>query len=908
MTKKNQSFFILKFESERLKDFDYDISVGLGDGRKNNEVVRLGDSAMLRELRRITHSKFSELSLKELTEKKKKITRMRDNESNRDALKKINSQIDKMIFVPEIVAITFSDVRHYKAIIKNGGLKINGDTYIRLLCGAGHARRSTVLFCEKSVYDKLDNFLSCGINPKHKINLNKFNSYYALSSSATSPVSKCGFVVVKDLEIEKDIIVDYFIENEKGTDPTFEERTVKNKFNIFDGQGLISPAQASRWSMELELDWLPSSFIFRGAWAKGLLVTFDFHKFAKDNKVNEITDIYGMAHKIENIDLILTESQFKMAGAYTSLEQYSAECENRNFGWGVSRIAPKKDKDTTTTTYQYLQPMKIETDEQIEAICEKTVDWLKQVSGGNWMDAILFLGGGGLENPTDNWFDVMTDPIVKSLILEETLVNDIYVRQYLFRILRKKIKDSYMGVLSVEGNYQFISVDPYAEAQHALGLEVTGILHEGQYYSNYWNNKDVKKVSCFRSPMTWRSEHVVLNFEDNPILDEWYKYQETDIIFNIHDDTLMKLSGADVDGDIIMTTPEFTEFSYSSEYRTPYYERKVAPKQLVVKEDLWKSDIIGFNSKIGLITNYGTTFFSLLANAETDEVKQLLINRLKTCNVMQSCQIDKMKGIQIFNIPNWWDKWNKTTPDMSEEELHKIELYNTILCTQRPYFMKYVYPKTYGRKNRKYVNTYDNLSYMRFGMSLQELLDKPDKDNKVLEFLASFHNRSPLVDSPSIMNKVCHHMEKEVDNIRLDIPTGDFDYNVLINPAYDISKSKVDKMALLYKKYYSSKRSAFDVSDEMETEDKDRFIRDIEREALETISSNEIELTNLAIYVSYVLFPKRSKAFMWKLFGGDIIVQNLMDKKEDVGIIIPVEDEFGNKDYLGKRYSMRRIK
>jgi len=475
-----------------------------------------------------------------------------------------------------------------------------------------------------------------------------------------------------------------------------------------------------------------------------------------------------------------------------------------------------------------------------------------------------------------------------------------------------------MGVLAVDGNYQFVSVDPYAQVQHAFGLETTGILHEGQYYSQYWNGKNIDKVSCFRSPMTWRSEQAVLDLVDNPILDEWFEYQNTNIIFNIYDDTLMKLSGADVDGDIIMTTPEFTELSYSKEYRTPFYERKVAPKQLVVKEDLWQSDIIGFNSKIGLITNYGTTFFSLLANAETDEQKDHLINRLKTCNVMQSCQIDKMKGIQIFEIPDWWDKWNKAEEGMGEDEVRKIELYNTMLCTQRPYFMKYVYPRTYGKKNRKYIKTYENLSQMRFGMSLEELIAKNPTDEKSLEFLASFSHRSPLVDSPSIMNKICHHMEEKVGDIKMDLPSGNFDYRVLLNPAYDITKSKVDKMVLLYKKYSAQRSGAFDVSDDMRVEDeyrltndmgdKDRFIREIEREALETISSNEIELTNLAIYVCCDVFPNGSNSFMWKLFGGDVIVQNLLDSHEDDGIIVPVVDEFGKIEYLGKKYSLRRIK
>jgi hypothetical protein len=94
MPKKNQSFFILKMDSERLKDFQYNVTVGLSDGRNNNEVVRLGDSAMLRELRRITGSKFSQEELNNLLATKKEIKRRIDTKDNRDALKKINSQID----------------------------------------------------------------------------------------------------------------------------------------------------------------------------------------------------------------------------------------------------------------------------------------------------------------------------------------------------------------------------------------------------------------------------------------------------------------------------------------------------------------------------------------------------------------------------------------------------------------------------------------------------------------------------------------------------------------------------------------------------------------------------------------------------------------------------------------------
>jgi hypothetical protein len=907
MPKKNQSFFILKMDSERLKDFQYNVTVGLSDGRNNNEVVRLGDSAMLRELRRITGSKFSQEELNNLLATKKEIKRRIDTKDNRDALKKINSQIDNMIFFPEIISISFSDSRHYKEIMANGGITVNGSKYVRLLCGAGHARRSTVLFCKESVYSKLDYFLSCGVNPEFEINPNKYNSYYALSSSATIPVSGCKFVVVKDLEIERQIFVDYFIEKERGIDPIFEPRNVLNKFNIFDGQGLISPRQAKSWSFDLEIDWMPSSFVFRGAWLKGLLVTFDFHQLSKESRISHITDIYGDRHLIDDIDIIFSESQFKMNKGYDNIEQYILECKKRDFGWGISRMSPKKDKNRTTTTYQYIQPMNIETEEQIKEICSETVKWLKDVSGGSWLKTVLFLGGDGLENPSNNWLDMIDDPIVKALFLEPSLIDDIYVNQYLFRVIRKKIKESYMGILPIDGNYQFVACDPYAQAQHALGLNVTGILHSGQYYSEYWKKRDIWKVSCFRSPMTWRSEHLILNFVDNPLVNYWYKYQNTDIIFNIFDDTLMRLAGGDVDGDILMTTPKFTELSFYGKYKTPFYERKTTPKQKIVKDKLWESDLAGFNSRIGIITNFGTEFFCLLQDHESETKEyEHLINRLKTCNIMQNCQIDKMKGIQVFEIPNWWDKWSSVKNNMTQVELDRIALYNEILCKQRPYFMRYVYKK-YNKRYRKHVEIFENLSQMRFGKSLKDTLSEENKSEIKLKFVKSFMARSPLTDNDSIMNRICHYMEKEIDNIKIQIKESNFDYRILLNPEYDISKEKVDKMSILYRRYASRKKSDFDTFEEGEPQEVD-VMREIENEALETISNNELELSNLAVYVCYEKYPKRSKAFLWKFFGGEGIIQALMGKSVNKEVLIPVLDGFGDIEYLGNKYSLRRIK
>ena len=897
---KNQSFFILKFASDRLRNARYNIDIDLYNARRNNELIRIGDSALLREIRRIKNIEFSTEILRENEKNKRNLSKKANNSENRRQIVELENKIDAVLYVPELISIAFSDVRHYRKIIDNGGFTVNGKKYIRLLCGAGHARRSTVLFCMEEYFDRLVEFMECGRDPDYKVNPNKFNSYFALATSATNPVSRCNFVVVPDLEVDKQVSVDCFIATaEEDTDPTFEARTVAQKCNIFDGQGLISKGHAQVWAGDLGLDWIPSAFIFRGAWSKGLLVTFDFHELAQREGVKKIKDIYGVEHWIDDIDIILSMSQFKMAGGYESMEAYSSACKKYNFGWGVSRYSPKADKTIATTTYQYLQAMHIE-DNQIPEICESTIAWLKDISGMDWVQAILFLiGENYLGEVKSDWLNKFQEPLIKALILEPQLINDTHVKKHLLRLINKKIRESYMGVLNVRGNYQFIVNDPYAQAEHSLGLPVKGLLQKGCHYSNYWNKLGVSEVSCFRSPMTWRSEQLVLNLQDNYDLQYWYgDSQYSNIIFNIYGDDLMRLSGADVDGDIVMTTPSFVDCHYKN-YSIPTYERKDAIKQVISHDQLWFADTLSFGSKIGLITNYGTTFFSMLSLFEEDSKEYgLLINRLKVCNVMQNMQIDKTKGIIVYDVPTWWDKWNKNG------DSEKVDLYNSILCRQRPYFMRYVYPQSYGKNYKKHLEVYDSLSQMRHKMSFKDLMNKENKNESELKLIDDFYHYSPVIETKSTMNNICRHMESQVQELKHNVRDRTrFNYRVLMGFDVEHDDRLIQKMVGVYQQYSAYRRNKHDGT--YDTTTPEQFFRELKKDAYQKISSNGRELANLAVEVCYNIFPKTSKDFVWKLFGKEV-VDNIMENT--MGFFeIPVLNEGGNIEYLGKKYSLERI-
>jgi len=81
--------------------------------------------------------------------------------------------------------------------------------------------------------------------------------------------------------------------------------------------------------------------------------------------------------------------------------------------------------------------------------------------------------------------------------------------------------------------------------QHTLGMEVTGLLKEKEYYTNYWNEKGVKVVDSMRAPMTYLSEHVKLALRDDEEVNYWYRYLTSGVILNYFGHETMNYAGSD---------------------------------------------------------------------------------------------------------------------------------------------------------------------------------------------------------------------------------------------------------------------------------------------------------------------------------------------------------------------------
>ena len=397
---------------------------------------------------------------------------------------------------------------------------------MRLFAGAGHLRRSTVIFIRDDIRDEAINIFENGLDKTIPLNHGKYGAYLALYSSSTLEVTTPKFVVVPDLEITRLRKVDFVEDDNK----TVSEKEMEITHNIFDGQGLISMDMAKKWSQDLDLDYDAVSFIIRAPFSKGLLVAFPFHSFAKEFGISEIKDVYGFSHDIGTVDVILTQSQFKMWAHYSSIDEFIGNCKENDLGWGVTRINPKNEKTSFWSSYQYLQVLKDSVD--IDALTNDTVKYFKDVSLLEADKTLIYLMGENV-SAEETVFEKIDNLIIRVLGMDSGTIKDPHIRNYVIRTLNKKIRESYTGKLLLNGNYQFVIFDPFALAQHSFGMKAEGLLGEGFHYSQYWNEKDVFKVVAGRSPLTWRSELNMLNFMDNVSLEKWLGHLYSGIVFNL---------------------------------------------------------------------------------------------------------------------------------------------------------------------------------------------------------------------------------------------------------------------------------------------------------------------------------------------------------------------------------------
>lgn len=897
--------YIYKIHSSRLRKARWRLTLPIEEARRNDEVISLADSQVLRWIDELNGMADADAKAKSIKSEIQKIRKEESSAQNRRKIKQLYTQLDLIQYKSDYMCLIIDRDKDYYNACK--GFYINGIKYVRLLGTNGGIKNSTIVFVSERYADELRRRIENGRKPDTPLVTAKLEAYKALTCSASVPVSfPNGILIVNDCEtkFKSDIV---YMTDENRSEPLMEERKSQEiTMNASDGYGLMLPSLAERWSKELNLDYVVSGVNTRFSFEKGMVFTFDFIDFAKKiaNENYIVKDAWGNDVDIRNVELILTTSMVKLWDSYDNCNSYVSNSLENGYTFGIAKTCPRELERERTLNYQFIQSYNM-TDEDIDELIKPTMDEIKDVLRGDWRKTVLFLKGSGLNSEN---IDRIEDDIAKAIMIDNRMIDDPFIQNTIFHLIKNRINEAKVGVLKVHGNYSIVSGDPYGLCQSIFGMEVTGLLGAGEIYNKYWADFGAEKLACFRAPMTCHNNIRLVRPANNENVRYWYQYMKTCTVFNSWDTATAALNGMDFDGDIVMLTDNNVLVNKLEPLPALMCAQRKAEKKISTDEDFVRSNIESFGNEIGQTTNWITSMFEVRSHydKDSDEYK-ILSYRIRCGQLFQQNAIDKAKGIICKPMPrNWHDRHSANKIEVDNIR----ELYRSIVADKKPYFMRYIYPSLMKEYNT-YINNTDRNSLREFQLTVNELKNIPkDKlTDRQKEFLKYYEYKMPVGTGDCIMNRICRKFENEFDGyIGKHNSSVKFDYTIMrCNAEYTVSQ--FNSIKKLYEEYNKRIRNYMIFADSERVDEYDSYaemsvMNDEFRRECYSACQNRDTLCNIILDLCY----KRSstKKFAWSMCGHDII-HNLLENNDHI-ISFPTISTDGDIEYCGDTFSVVSMK
>lgn len=937
-SQKNQTF-VLKINTGYLSKHNWHLSLKLNEIRKQSQlVVSLGSSQVLRWIEQFQGRQNNDADATLIKQEIKQIKKQENSCENKKRINDLYNRLYEKQFQQDYLMLVMDSTKDYKYVCEHGfnitidyGNRTETVRYKRFLGTAGSIKKSTIIFVNEEIYDRLMVKINNGryipeidkdgnpIEPIKKYNgeeLNykfipaKINAYFALQCSASISVPWPRIIVINDVETKFNDVV-RLVKDTGGDEnqdwPSVSEDTeMEIKINACDGMGLISPEMSAKWAIALNEGLEPlSGYNTRCAFLKGMVFTVDFKKFAEEvAHTYTVIDAWGDRRDVRDADVIVTVSMLKLWNSYAGYEDYYSNCMKNGYEFCIAKSTPHELRNTHTTNYQYLQDFTF-TDKQIDELIKPTVSKIKECLGMDWRKLILYMCGTGLDEKNV----LHMEPMCKAIMANPELIKDPYVRSKVDRMIQKRIKNAKIGVLDVEGDYAIAGNDPYSLLQSMFGIEVTGLLKKGECYHKYWSDKGANEICIFRAPMTSIENVCKLNVVTNPEMTKWYQYIKTCIILNSWDTTAMRCNGEDFDSDANFCTNNKVLLE-AFEYKTTLMcVQDSMPKKIPMEDDYIKSDINGFGDSIGSVTNKATNMISLRAqfNPDSEEYKRLTY-RISTMMNYQQNAIDRIKGVVARPVPKEWldSRLFKIMDDDDEATIRDKQINANITAEIKPWFFIYRYSSLKSELD-KYIKSVKSNCKIRFGKTLDELYASNSKSEEENMFIYNYEKYMPVSRAAGTMNRICWRIEDEFKTTDV-LPNVEFDCSILKSDAiyaqeeYDSIKQLYDEynknMQLFLKQKHKNELGDDEVGFDI-TKLKDVFVSECYK-----VCPNTEVLSNIVIDLCYS--SNKNKTFAWDV-AGEQIFNNVL-KNNGYKIQYPIKDIDGDIEFCGNKFSLHTQK
>lgn len=782
-------------------------------------------------------------------------------------------------FVPYVVFVSCQGVKskmeEFEKLL-NDGFIINGKHFELSERSASMTRQGIISFVDSDIVEELNERISLGYNIEETV-LSKYMAYRGLMFSSCHCIEGYfpkiivipdGFRTIKNQHIK--YVIDEEIpykDKETGEDRIWKQKGITEGYrdieiNMFDGCGIHHPAITKEIGIRLGKNSNPTSIQWRMPFIKGVTHEVDYVKFCEEHGVDYIVDIWGTKHSIYKEPMvILTESMFKgfkyfkITGSINDWYTYWDRFHKYQHCIGVAKWNFTKEEEPIYTrgNYQILQDLNLPYEEFCR-LADTSMSWVEDIIGGDIFYTYCFLGMMYDNHKPMNGY-------VKAIMKNPEMLKEKCVNDYVKSLLKKYIDEMKCGKLWLKATFKILAPDLYAFMEYMCGLSVDGCLKQDEFWSNNINGNYIGEYLIERNPHICKSEHTILNGTINDKIEKYFSHLSNVCMINVKSITMARLSGCDWDGDLgLLIDNEIMKegVDRNCPIVIDIEDKITALKEPVNKEHIIKLLFRNLDCAIGEISNCATSYHN--KKPSTDEIKQKYDNYISLLSVGNGKEIDKSKTGVSYKIPRHIAKYSKPLP----------------------YFMKYASP--YYSTMTKWNKAWSNMNHLCIDIEKWEKkcvkFKKPDREFDYSIMIAPY---IPVDDEKyKKIEKIYLEFCKEMEEIK-----------------------KLASMCKEYSKYKSYFKENYPNSSQYELENWEpnwNYYYDKYKKMCKDICPDKQELANIVVSLCYVGHPSKSKKFMWKV-AEDGILMNIYCER----IVLPMEDKYGTRNYLGRRYYMREV-
>ena len=548
---------------------------------------------------------------------------------------------------PIPVIMNKAELREY--LYKNGFV-CDGIKYVRYKRSSGSSRVGKCLFVNEVVAARMAKWDRCGLNIKEndEIDLAAYEAYISLPMSSiidTITINPENILVVDDYNsVFNDSVV--AVEAKDGK-LVVAEKDVEISNCIWDGESLLDSSMFEKYSDK-------GMILLRNRFFKTCAFNTNIQQWFKDNGILDICQVKGftLAKDISDIKLITTPSSVKYL-KFGKIEKWLETIDNT---FGIVKYEKEThffDGRMVQCHYQLLNTLQLSY-EDMQEFLKPSLDYIGAVRS----DPAVLRYHIGYAFKAEEEEDELNPLKCKNDIVFKLLgINDRFAKTKIYKDFRDAIVKGFYrnikrGHVLLEGNYSTLLGNGLELLQASIGkFSGESVLPAQSIHSKRFEYG--KRILGTRSPHVTMGNILIVNNASNEQIDKYFNMSNEIVYINsIGENTLQRLSGADMDSDTMLLTDN--ELLIRAAVKN--YDVYKVPTNLVCstktkrffnaehKADL---DIKTSVNKIGEIVNLSQQLNSLywenIYNGGTIAGNKELYNDICILDVLSGIEIDKAK-------------------------------------------------------------------------------------------------------------------------------------------------------------------------------------------------------------------------------------------------------------------------